>query len=610
MSGTPKIESSDLSIDQVYKDFYVVPDYQREYVWAEDDVEAFAEDIYDEFYGSEGGLIGDVEYFIGSIVVCKNDGGIYELIDGQQRMTTIFLFMCAIRDFMRTSGLSPSQTLEGMIFANRLSPSGEDVRDYRLVLQYEDSGDVVETIAEGTNSIEVVKDRTPSIRHLTTAYKTLKNFLETHFDENPALVRRFFVAFVQRVKLIRIVTPNLSHALKVFETVNDRGVGLTAMDLLKNLLFMRTQPQEYPRLKQLWRQLTDELAACDEKHLRFLRYYVMASYPGFRTSTGKPLREDEIYSWFSKHAEQVGIDKEPISFARTLVQSARDYRSFAKGLSPSGERISYLSNIQSLSGKARQHFILMLAARHLPHEALTELARHVECLFFTFVITREPTKSFESIFGDWAKELRVAQGLDDVHAVVANNMWPLMHQKSRNFDFALRELTSDRIQKYRLKYILAKLSQYVDRLAWQDAETTKDLKHYLDGKLEIEHIAPQQPDAAQRAEFDLPDDYGEWVKRLGNLCLLEKPLNAAVSAGSFEEKLAAYRESKIVMTRAIASLDGYGRNNTLIQALATLTSYTHWSSREIEQRQEMIAQLSRTVWLMDMATEDEMIPAS
>lgn len=51
MTDAPKIESNDLTIEQVYKDFYAVPDYQREYVWAEDDVQIFAEDIYDEFYG-------------------------------------------------------------------------------------------------------------------------------------------------------------------------------------------------------------------------------------------------------------------------------------------------------------------------------------------------------------------------------------------------------------------------------------------------------------------------------------------------------------------------------------------------------------------------------
>lgn len=604
MTVAPKIESSDLSIEQVYKDFYVVPDYQREYVWSEDDVQTFAEDIYDEFYGPKGDLIEDVEYFIGSTVVCKNRQQVFELIDGQQRMTTLYLFMCAIRDFMEAKGLAPNQTLEGMIFANRLGPDGEDVRDYRLVLQYEDSRGVLEKIAGRTVPLAAIKAETASIRCLLTAYRTLATFLESRFGGDPAAVRRFFVALVQRVKLIRIVTPNLSHALKVFETVNDRGVGLTAMDLLKNLLFMRTRPEDYPKLKALWKKLTDDLDGCDEKHLRFLRYYVMASYAEFRTDTGKPLREDEIYDWFGEHISLTGLDKAPLAFAETLAGAARDYRQFASGRSPTGAEIPYLANIQSLSGKARQHFILMLAARHLPDDALAELARQVECLFFVYVITREPTKNFESFFGDWAKDLRAARSKDDVLEMVRNRIWPVMRQKSKDFDFALGELTSGRIQKYRLKYVLAKLAQFVDHVAWQGAEATKNLKHYIDGKLEIEHILPRNPSAEQRSAFDLPHAYDDWAERLGNLSLLEKPLNAAVSNGNFGEKLAAYRTSRIVMTRAIASLDGYGRDNTLIQALAKLSSHTRWASEDISQRQRKLVELARSVWLMDVVDSE------
>lgn len=601
MSAAPKIESSDLSIEQVYKDFYVVPDYQREYVWSEDDVQTFAEDIYDEFFGPKGDLIDEVEYFIGSTVVCKNKSSVYELIDGQQRMTTVYLFMCAIRDFMASKGLAPNQTLETMIFANRLGPDGEDVRDYRLVLQYEDSRGILEKIAGNTVSLSTIKRETRSIRCLLTAYQALSDFLEARFSDDPARVRRFFVALVQRVKLIRIVTPNLSHALKVFETVNDRGVGLTAMDLLKNLLFMRTSPEDYPKLKALWKQLTDDLDGCDEKHLRFLRYYVMANFAEFRTDTGKPLREDEIYDWFGRHTALTGLNNAPMAFAKVLADAARDYKQFASGKSPSGAELPHLSNIQSLSGKARQHFILMLAARHLPDDALAELAKHVECLFFVYVITREPTKNFESFFGDWARDLRGATSKSDVEEIVRARIWPLMRQKSRDFDFALGELSSDRIQKYRLKYVLAKLAQFVDQHAWQGASSTQSLRHYLDGKLEIEHILPRNPSAVQRQEFDLPSVYDEWAERLGNLSLLEKPLNAAVSNGSFSQKLDAYRDSKIVMTRAIASLDGYGRDNTLIQALAKLSSHTSWKSADIHERQQSLVLLARSVWLVDLA---------
>lgn len=57
----------------------------------------------------------------------------------------------------------------------------------------------------------------------------------------------------------------------MFETINDRGVGLNAMDLLKNLLFMKTSSEDYPRLKDRWKKLIDVLDDCGEKPLRFLR---------------------------------------------------------------------------------------------------------------------------------------------------------------------------------------------------------------------------------------------------------------------------------------------------------------------------------------------------
>lgn len=599
MITAPKIESSDLSIEQVYKDFYVVPDYQREYVWKEEDVRAFADDIHNEFYGPKGDLVPEVEYFIGSTVVCRNRNGTYDLIDGQQRMTTIYLFLCAIRDFIRANGGEPIDSLHDMVFANRLADDGSNVRDHRLSLQYEDSHGVLEYIADSQGEVAAAAEPTKSVRCIKDAYRTLMLFLSERFQSDVPAVRRFFVAFVRRVKLIRIVTPNLSHALKVFETVNDRGVGLTAMDLLKNLLFMRTRSQDYPKLKNQWKALTKDLDGCKEKHLRFLRYFVMSRYADFRTASGKPLREDEIYDWFGKHTVQTGLDADPMGFAAELAKAGRDYRQFASGKAPDGTPIVYLDNIQSLSGKARQHFILMLAGRHLPGDALTELAKHLESLFFVYTVTREPTKNFEWMFGDWAADLRQAKAKGDVQAIIQARIKPLIQAKSRDFDFAMRELSSDRIQKYRLKYILAKIAQHLDQLAWQDADNTQQLGHYMDAKLEVEHILPQRPTAQQRAEFDQPAHYGEWLNRLGNLSLLEKNLNASVSNENFDRKREAYVKSRVVMTRAIATRDGFGRANSLTRALEQLSSYNKWTSVEIAHRQESLASLARQVWLVD-----------
>jgi hypothetical protein len=126
-SKAPKIESDDLTLTQVFKDFYVVPNFQREYVWEQENVIKLFDDIYDEFYDADGVQQPSNEYFIGSIVTCMNDVGCYELIDGQQRMTTIYLGLCAIRDHFEQLGHTPQNTLSAAIRDSVLNPAtGEE----------------------------------------------------------------------------------------------------------------------------------------------------------------------------------------------------------------------------------------------------------------------------------------------------------------------------------------------------------------------------------------------------------------------------------------------------------------------------------------------------
>ena len=100
MTATQTIESQDITVGGVFQSFYAVPDYQREYVWRTH-VEQLLIDILGEM-PTKPQDAPPAEYFIGSIigsiVVCPNAAGVLELIDGQQRMTTLFVTLCAIRD--------------------------------------------------------------------------------------------------------------------------------------------------------------------------------------------------------------------------------------------------------------------------------------------------------------------------------------------------------------------------------------------------------------------------------------------------------------------------------------------------------------------------------
>jgi len=518
-----KIESQDLTIDSLFKDFFSVPDFQREYVWEREQVERLLQDLYDEFYDEESRIIQGPEYFLGSIVACKSDDGTFQLIDGQQRVTTLYLILCVVRDILREQDATPSKVLGSQIADAATDPrTYEEVERYRVSLQYEDSHGVLEKIAKADIPIESIPETTASVRNIISAYRDIREFLLTNLDTDSKRLREFHGVLTTRVKLIRIVTPTIANALKVFETVNDRGVGLNAMDLLKNLLFMKTDTKDYPKLKDKWKTLVDILDRAKEKPLRFLRYYIMSH---FELDYSKVIREDEIYDWFVKNTSSAGIDKNPLGFADKLIECAKAHADFLQSKDVAGSEHRYLRNISLLGGALRQHHILLMAGRHLEPELFDRLCAAVENLFFCYIVTREPTKTFERNFARWSQDLRKVANEEQLDAFLDKYFVKDMKDRVNRFNFAFKELTQDSIQQYRIRYILAKLTQYIEEKAWGNPAHGR-LDNYVAKNVEIEHILSQNPKQELRDSFDKTDEYDDWVRKLGNLTLLEKTINS------------------------------------------------------------------------------------
>lgn len=596
-----KIESNDLSISQIFKDFYAVPDFQREYVWEREHVEKLLEDVLDEFYDEDNRLIKGPEYFLGSIVACRNHEGIFQLIDGQQRMTTIYLVLCAARDALSEADDKPTRVLEAQLSDAYSDPiTGEDVERHRLTLQYEDSDGILEKLVKANQPAASIIESTESVRKILAAYRTISEFLSVNLRDEPAEIKKFLVAFTCRIKLIRILTPTITNALKVFETINDRGVGLNAMDLLKNLLFMKTSSGDYSKLKDRWKVLIDVLDECGEKPLRFLRYYIMSHHD---IDYRRGIREDEIYEWFVKNTGVCGIDRDPLGFAETLTECARSHANFLSSRDRQGNDNRYLRNLALLGGALRQQHILLFAGRHLAPDLFDQLCRAIENLFFCYIITREPTKTFERNFARWSRELRNCDNADALDSFLKKYFTADLRGRTERFDFSFRELTQGNIQQYRMRYILAKLTQYIEEQAW-GSPTYARLDRYTDKSVHVEHILPQTPAPNVLKAFDKPDEYDDFVGRLGNLTLLEKTINSSVSNGSYADKLSGFRQSSFLLTKSLAEKPHVGADTQLNRAVADLVQFGNWNSQTIAQRQEMLTALARKVWNMPTTSKE------
>src|SRR5258706_14467837 len=138
-----KIENYKYSIDEAFREcFYIVPDYQREYVWTDKEVQQLLDDISEQVdAGSKH------EYFVGTVLVSPTaEKNHYEVIDGQQRLTTFFLLLCALRHFFR--GEPQSQTISSLITTSFTSKDGKNRKSLKLDPRYESASEVMHKIVE------------------------------------------------------------------------------------------------------------------------------------------------------------------------------------------------------------------------------------------------------------------------------------------------------------------------------------------------------------------------------------------------------------------------------------------------------------------------------
>ena len=124
------ITYTEQSIQSAFKEHYLVPEYQREYVWEHNQVEQLLSDLLEAY-----GYNPDKAYFLGTIVTCKSANK-FELIDGQQRMTTFFILLCTLKHTYKEAG-EPTDFLQFLLSSSVFDDDGNTINCPHLTLQYE-----------------------------------------------------------------------------------------------------------------------------------------------------------------------------------------------------------------------------------------------------------------------------------------------------------------------------------------------------------------------------------------------------------------------------------------------------------------------------------------
>lgn len=605
-----KIDNHKYSIEEAFREcFYSVPDYQREYIWTEKEVHQLLEDINDEIDTSS-----KIEYFIGTILVSPGEtNNHYEVIDGQQRLTTLFLLLCVLRYLFRDD--PQEAVISGLISTSYTDKTGEIKTSLKLEPRYENAGEIFKKIVEINdvpdkvrNAIQAVNIPTfGSLENLINAYGIIYRYLNDNYEGKENL-KKYWGYLSNNVIFIQI-SADISSTLKIFETINERGVGLNPMDLLKNLLFTHVKSTEFSKLKDEWKKITKPLEEQKEKPLRFLRYFLMANYKVENKRSDSTVREDEIYEWFSnkQNAAICNYVKQPFDFVRKVISNVEQFLAFGMGKGNDGKDNLNMDNLRKLCGGGFSlHNVLLLSASALSKPLFDHFVKQLESFLFFYIFTKSPTKELERNFSIWADDLReiatvpeLLQKKRELNKFLINRFEKSMEMKKNELEDALRRYTLDSMQFYRTRYLLSKISQYVD-MAYKGIKIPGSLEEYM--SLEVEHILPDTPNNDLRKKFfdnNEGKEYDLYKIKLGNLTLLEKPINIVASNNYFQLKIQEYKKCKNYLTSSIAGLVNVGVNTSITRINEKLKSFECWDASAIDSRQEMLIKLIFEIWKIE-----------
>ncbi len=277
-----KIEAEIKNLKKILVDdekFYQIPNYQRPYSWDKDNLSDLVDDLITAYIKNNNDT-----YFCGSLVLVNNESDLrFDIIDGQQRITSFTIISCVFRD----------------VYSSDLGKKAQDYINNSIQDKYEDSkrklkfltGEKYQIDFEGTvlkriefkQSKNIEKDF-PNNKYLQNAHH-IKSFFKEKIDEYKIDANDFVIWFFENVVLTVITCPSQDSAIQIFNVLNDRGMPLSSIDILKSSLMQKLRKEDRNAFKAKWEEISSNLKFANfdlDGMLNTYLYYKISTNPKSR----------------------------------------------------------------------------------------------------------------------------------------------------------------------------------------------------------------------------------------------------------------------------------------------------------------------------------------
>lgn len=497
---------------------FVIPEYQRPYAWSDEQIQVLFDDLSEYTHNTNDD--DESTYFLGTIVSYENENHEQEIIDGQQRITTLFLLLRAIYTKLEKSG-SEADFLKSQIVPTiwKQNPTTGEVDFDKILITSRVMGD--EGNQEFANILITGQSDEKSNNNYAKNYRLLQQLVDEYAAEQPLAFYSFISNILNRAILLPITADTQDTALTIFSTLNDRGLALSDADIFKAKIYNHLDQIGKKNFIERWQQLDEEASNAGESIQKLFYYYMfyLRAKENDRKTTTPGIRKYYAKNNFERLYSDDIMENLNTILNLWIVINNRNAVDNEKW-SENQEIKQILDALTSYPNEFWKYPVVIYYLHYhqndtFEDEFLLFVKRLLAVLSARYIVT--PTIN------------AVKTGILNLNAEIIKSPQP-------KFDFSKvdeKEL-SDKIKNAHRNTV----RMILKIIAYQHQA---DL---LPEKWEIEHILPQK---WQSSYFSTSTDseVKELVEHIGNKIPFEKKLNIIASNGYFAKKKESYNKSKV-----------------------------------------------------------------
>ena len=518
-----------LSIKELFGNadsLYKIPRYQRPYKWEDEQVDKLWDDVYESFEN------GDENYFLGSIITAKpwddEKSAYVDVVDGQQRMTTLMIMFCVIRDLYPDINAEKSNE---NLFAVDIDTIQASIALYgksnrlKLFTHPQHQSDFEELIIKGNTKelkkpykYQVRSDEEPKYKFINTSFLFRKKLEDLGQKNSGKIIDYLF----NQVKIIRIDCKNREFAIRLFQVLNDRGMDLTAADLIKSFLIERLYNRykndtDTSKIKEEqfisdWREMEQTIKNSDislNDLFIIYEYHILGQNP-------KKSLYDELQNAFA--------DKDPNQIISDIKQFAHTY---FKEIYEADDKVLY--SFRYIRWNMYWKSIL-LTALHTGYPDYEELKKQLRRFYYLYWMAGKTLSQIKQTSFNLIKWVKEKKPISEIEVELNKKITADGIER-----LAIRNLSSEQLAtEVWIKPLLLLMEYNVT-----DSSKLSFIK--LNNDLHLEHILPVKYEKYPEWNHITKDVSAKWLNSAGNITLLSGAKNIEASNNPFNVKMEIYK---------------------------------------------------------------------